>query len=209
MRQRRPARSPNAIPQPPFGQVLRAYDPINVISDDQVEAIHHAALKLLATQGMRVLNGRALDLFRRAGARVEGQMVYPGPGLIEERLATVPRTFTIAARNRAKDLRFGGNDMVFASVGGPAYVMDLDRGRRDGTLQDMQDFLRLCQSLNVIQQESGGPLEPMDLPASTPPRPLFVPNHASGQKLAAECARDRADDGRDRDGGNPDGLVAG
>ena len=56
--------------------------------------------------------------------------------------------------------------MVFASVGGPAYVMDLDRGRRDGTLQDMQDFLRLCQSLNVIQQESGGPLEPMDLPAA-------------------------------------------
>jgi trimethylamine:corrinoid methyltransferase-like protein len=41
-------------------------------------------------------------------------MVYPDPGLIEERLATVPRTFTIAARNRAKDLRFGGNDMVFS-----------------------------------------------------------------------------------------------
>jgi trimethylamine---corrinoid protein Co-methyltransferase len=174
MRQRRPARSPSAIPQPPFGQVPRAYDPIEVISDDQVEAIHHAALKLLAKQGMRVLNGRALDLFRRAGARVEGQMVYTDPGLIEQRLATVPRAFTIAARNRTKDLQLGGNDMVFASVGGPAYVMDLDRGRRDGTLQDMQDFLRLCQSLNVIQQESGGPLEPMDLPASTRHLDLYL-----------------------------------
>jgi trimethylamine--corrinoid protein Co-methyltransferase len=167
MRQRRPARTQGAILQPSFGQVPRGYDPVRVISEDEVEAIHQAALRLLATQGMRVLNGRALDLFRKAGARVEGQMVYPEPGLIEERLATVPRTFRIAARNRAKDLRFGGNDMVFASVGGPAYVMDLDRGRRDGTLQDMQDFLRLCQSLNVIQQEAGGPLEPMDLPAAT------------------------------------------
>lgn len=174
MRQRRPARVANAIPQPSFGQVPRLYDPIRVISDDQVEAIHRAALKLLATQGMRVLNGRALDLFRGAGARVEGQMVYTDAGLIEERLATVPGTFTIAARNRAKDLRFGGNDMVFASVGGPAYVMDLDRGRRDGTLQDMQDFLRLCQSLNVIQQESGGPLEPMDLPAATRHLDLYL-----------------------------------
>ena len=141
----------------------RLYDPIRVLSEDHVDAIHQAALCLLAEQGMRVLNGRAIDLYRRAGARVDGQMVYPDPGLIEGLLATVPRTFRIAARNRAKDLRFGGNDMVFASVGGPAYVMDLDRGRRDGTLQDMQDFLRLCQSLNVIQQESGGPLEPMDL----------------------------------------------
>ena len=174
MRQRRPARTPNAIPQPPFGQVPRAYEPIKVISDDQVEAIHQAALRLLATQGMRVLNGTALDHFRRAGAKVEGQMVYPDPGLIEACLATVPRTFRIAARNRAKDLRFGGNDVVFSTVGGPAYVMDLDRGRRDGTLQDMQDYLRLCQCLNVLQQESGGPLEPMDLPASTRHLDLYL-----------------------------------
>ena len=174
MRQRRPARSPNAIPQRPFGQVPRVYDPIRVLSDDQVEAIHRAALKLLAEQGMRVLNGRAIEYFRQAGAKVEGQMVFPDPGLVEERLGTAPRTFTIAARNRAKDLRFGGNDMVFSSVGGPAYVMDLDRGRRDGTLQDMQDFLRLCQSLNVIQQESGGPLEPMDLPAATRHLDLYL-----------------------------------
>lgn len=167
MRARRPARNPSAIPQRPFGQVPRAYDPIRVISEDQVEAIHRAALRVLAEQGMRVLNARAVAFYCSAGARVDGNMVFLDPGLVEERLATVPATFTIAARNRAKDLRFGGNDMGFASVGGPAYVMDIDRGRRDGTLQDMQNFLWLCQSLNVIQQESGGPLEPMDLPAAT------------------------------------------
>lgn len=174
MRQRRPTRQINAIPQRPFGQVPRPYDPIRVLSDDHIEAIHLAALRLLSEQGMRVLNARAIDHFRRAGARVLGDMVYLDPGLVSERLATAPPTFTIAARNRAKDLRFGGTDMVFASVGGPAYVMDLDRGRRDGTLADMQDFLRLCQSLNVIQQESGGPLEPMDLPAATRHLDLYL-----------------------------------
>jgi len=174
MRQRRPTRQINAIPQRPFGQVPRPYDPIRVLSEDHIEAIHTAALRLLAEQGMRVLNARAIDYFRHAGARVDGNMVYLDPGLVTERLATVPPTFTIAARNRAKDLRFGGDDMVFSSVGGPAYVMDLDRGRRDGTLQDMQDFLRLCQSLNVIQQESGGPLEPMDLPANTRHLDLYL-----------------------------------
>ena len=174
MRQRRPARSANAIPQRPFGQVPRSYDPIKVISDDQVEAIHQAALRLLAEQGMRVLNARAIGYYQSAGAQVDGNMVYLDPGLVMERLATLPRTFSIAARNRTKDLRFGGNDMVFSSVGGPAYVMDIDRGRRDGTLADMQDFLRLCQSLNVLQQESGGPLEPMDLPANTRHLDLYL-----------------------------------
>ena len=167
MRQRRPARSAHDIPQRPWGQVPRLYDPIRVISDDQVAAIHNASLRVLAEQGIWVLNGAAIDAYRRAGARIDGNMVFLDPDMVAERMATVPRTFRIAARNRAKDLRFGGNDMVFSSVGGPAYVMDLDRGRRDGTYQDMNDFLKLCQSLNVIHQESGGPLEPMDLPART------------------------------------------
>ena len=39
--------------------------------------------------------------------------------------------------------------MVFSSVGGPAYVMDLDRGRRDGTLQDMQDMQDFIDSIRV------------------------------------------------------------
>ena len=68
MRQRRPTRQINAIPQRPFGQVPRAYDPIRVLSEDHIEAIHLAALRLLAEQGMRVLNARAIDYFRRAGA---------------------------------------------------------------------------------------------------------------------------------------------
>ena len=167
MRQRRPARSTHDIPQRPWGQVPRLYDPIRVISDDQIAAIHQTALRLLEQQGIRVLNGGAIDAFRRAGARVDGNMVYLDPDMVTGHLATVPRSFKIAARNRARDLRFGGNDMVFSCVGGPAYVMDIDRGRRDGSLQDMNDFLKLCQSLNVVQQESGGPLEPMDLPART------------------------------------------
>lgn len=167
MRPRRPHRQPDAIAQRPWGQVRRPYDPIRVLSEDHLEAIHLAALRILVEQGMRVLHGPARAAFAGAGARVRGDMVFLDPDLVAERLATVPATFTVAARNPARDLRFGHDEMVFASVGGPAYVMDLDHGRRDGSHATMCDFLRLCQSLNVIQQESGGPLEPLDLPAAT------------------------------------------
>jgi len=147
--------------------VARSYAPIEVLSGDQVEAIHRAALEVLARQGMRVLEARAWALFAGAGARVVGETVFLDPGMVMERLATVPARFALAARNGARSLRLGLGDCVFTSVGGPAYVMDIDKGRRDGTYAEMCDYLRVIQSLNVIHQEGGGPFEPLDLDPNT------------------------------------------
>lgn len=167
---RRPGRGARAaagIPQRPFGRVIRSYKPIEVLSADHVAAIHGKALKVLAEIGMRVLDEEARRLFASAGAAVSGETVKLDLGLVAERLKTVPAQFTLAARNPAHDLVLGGNDCVFTSVGGPAYVMDNDKGRRDGTFAEMCDYLRLIQSLNVLHQEGGGPFEPLDLPANT------------------------------------------
>lgn len=156
-----------AVQQRPFGQLPRHIGPVEAISADQVEAIHLAALKVLRDTGMRVLEDGARDRYRAAGAKVDDLMVQFDPEMVEERLKTVPATFTLTARNPLHNLRFGGRDTVFASVGGPAYVMDLALGRREGSLSEMEDYLRLVQVLNVIQQEGGGPFEPMELPAHT------------------------------------------
>lgn len=161
------ARPAGGIAQRPFGQTERLLPPVKVISDDQVAAIHHAALRVLAEQGLRVLSPEARALFARAGARIDGDTVRLDPDMLTACLATVPASFTLQARNPARNLAIGGGFCVYASVGGPAYVMDNDRGRRDGTFAEMCDFLKLVQSLNVIHQEGGCPFEPLDLPANT------------------------------------------
>ena len=169
-RARPPRRSPRitgTLHQPPFAQPVRPYAATEVLTADHVAAIHQAALRVLAEIGMRVLDSRARDLFRQAGAEVAGDTVRLDAGLVAQLLATVPATFTLEARNPAHTLAFGGAHTVFASVGGPAYVMDNDRGRRDGTYSEMCDYLRLIQSLNILHQEGGGPFEPLDLPANT------------------------------------------
>jgi trimethylamine--corrinoid protein Co-methyltransferase len=148
--------------------------PVEVISADQVEAIHGAALKLLAATGIKVLHPPARALFQAVGAGVADEMVRLDPDLVMDLLASVPPTFTLAARNPAKSLRIGGRDMVFTSVGGPAYVMDIDGGRRDGTFAELCEFLKLIQGINVIHQEGGGPFEPMDLPAATRHLDLYL-----------------------------------
>ena len=163
------------LPQRPFGQVPLGIAPVEVISADQVEAIHGAALKLLAETGIKVLHPPARALFAAAGGQVMAdEMVRLDPDLVIDLLSAVPATFTLAARNPAKALRIGGRDMVFTSVGGPAYVMDIDSGRRDGTYAEMCDYLKLIQGINVIQQEGGGPFEPMDLPAATRHLDLYL-----------------------------------
>ena len=160
-------RTMGALHQSPFGQVPRPYPPTEVLSADHVMAIHASALRVLAEIGMAVLEPRARELFARAGAQVSGETVRLDPDLLTSLLSTVPPTFALEARNPARNLRFGGADCVFASVGGPAYVMDNEGGRRTGSFAEMQDYLKLIQSLNVIHQSGGNPFEPMDLPADT------------------------------------------
>ena len=166
-RRRQASRSSGGVPQRAFGQVERQMPPVRLISDDQVAAIHEAALRVLAEQGIRVLHAPARALYASAGATVQAETVRLEPGLVAGLLATVPAAFIIEARNPARNLRVGGGHCVYASVGGPAYVMCNDKGRRDGTFAEMCDFLRLVQGLNVIHQEGGGPFEPLDLPANT------------------------------------------
>lgn len=166
-RRRQASRALGLVPQRPWGQVERQMPPVRVISDDQVAAIHAAALRVLAEQGMRVLHGPARDLYAGVGADVRGETVRFDPAFVAELLATVPAGFTLEARNPARNLKVGAGWCVYGAVGGPAYVMCNDKGRRDGSFAEMCDYMRLIQTLNVIHQEGGGPFEPLDLPANT------------------------------------------
>lgn len=138
---------------------------MEVLSEEQVESIHDASMRLLESTGMRVLHPPARRLFESVGAAIDedAQMVRLDRETVAASVALAPSTFTLRARDPSKDLVVGGNHVVFNGVGGPAYVSDLDRGRRTGTYAEMCDYLRVIQSLDVIHQEGGGPFEPMDL----------------------------------------------
>jgi len=165
-RQRRKAGS---LGQLPWREIVNPYSPAEVLTAEQLELIHEASLSLLRDVGMRVLNDQARQIFASAGANVDqdSMMVRLDGDLLLQTLSTVPSSFTLRARNPAHDLRVGGHRHVFSGVGGPAYVSDLDGGRRPGTYAEQCDYIRLQQSLNIIHQEGGGPFEAMDLDPET------------------------------------------
>ncbi|MEJ2171871.1 MAG: trimethylamine methyltransferase family protein [Woeseiaceae bacterium] len=175
-RKHRKRRVVNAIGQLPWRAVANPYAPVEVLDAEQIETIIEAAFSVLESQGMRFLEPHSRAVMRRAGAGVDEneQIVRFDRGLVEEKLAFAPSEFTLCARNPDRNLAVGGNSILFASVGGPAFVSDLDSGRRPGTYAEMCDYLKLVQSLNIVHQEGGGPFEAMDLPAETRHLDLYL-----------------------------------
>ena len=155
--------------QLPFAQLNNPYRPMEILSADQVETIHQASLRILRDIGLQVQNPAALKLLSnlRADVDFDNSHVRLDPELVEELLQGPPSEFTIHARNPEKTLRIGGNSIMFATTCGPSFVSDIDRGRRSGTKQDMEDFVKLAGSLNILHHEGGSGPEPLDLPPAS------------------------------------------
>jgi trimethylamine--corrinoid protein Co-methyltransferase len=153
----------------PWRRLVNPFRPVEILSADHLEAIHVASLRILAEIGVEVMGDRALDAFAGARATVDraNRRIRLDPDHVEALISTAPPTFELHARNPDRSLAFGGSNLVFGAVGGPAFVSDLDRGRRAGNYADFVDYVRIIGALDVIHQEGGGPLEPNDLPVET------------------------------------------
>jgi trimethylamine--corrinoid protein Co-methyltransferase len=175
-RGRRAKRTADEIRQLPWRDIVNPYAPIDVLEPGQVETVIESACTVLETQGMRFLEDASRSALAKAGADVDDAsgMVRFDAALVREKLSAAPAQFSLRARNPEHDLHIGGNHIVFSSVGGPAFVSDLDKGRRPGTYEEMCDFLRIVQSLNVLHQEGGGVFEAMDLPPETRHLDLYL-----------------------------------
>jgi trimethylamine---corrinoid protein Co-methyltransferase len=163
-RERRPT---GEVRQLPWRQLTNPHAPVEVLSADQVEEIHRASLRLLATTGMRMLSPAARAVLGRAGCVVDELMVRFDPELVDASVALAPSRFGLRARNPERSLIIGGNHVTFTSVGGPAFCHDLDRGRRPGTAAEQTEYLKVIQQLDIIHQEGGGPFEALDLDPET------------------------------------------
>jgi trimethylamine--corrinoid protein Co-methyltransferase len=169
----------SAFEQPPFRQLKIPFAPTRLISDDQLESIHLASLRVLKEIGVDVLHDEARRIMKAHGADVrEGsERVRFDSDLILELIAHCPSEFTLHARNPAHNVRFGGNNLVLSQMASAPNCSDLDRGRRPGNQEDFRNFLKLAQMHNILQTTGGYPVEPVDI-------------HPSVRHL--ECIRDLA-----------------
>jgi trimethylamine---corrinoid protein Co-methyltransferase len=150
-----------------YRHLRNPFQPLKVFSEDQVAAIHDAALVILETQGMKVLSADARARYRGAGAEVDDatQIVRLDRGLVTASLATTPRDITFHTVDPQRNVPLSDGCVAFAVTSGPPNIMDTAGGRRSGTFEDFCNLVKLCQSFEVIHV-LGGATEPQDVPVN-------------------------------------------
>jgi trimethylamine--corrinoid protein Co-methyltransferase len=163
------ARTSQKLRQLPGNHARNPYPPMQILSDDQVGAIHEASLQILENCGVEMMSAAALDIFARAGAKIDRphQSVFIDRGMVAEALKNAPPAFSLTPRNPARAVLLGGDRLSFTLVAGPPNVHDCERGRRPGNLRDYQDLVRLAQLFNCITMLGNQVCAPVELPANT------------------------------------------
>ena len=149
---------------PYISRKLPVYD---VLSEEGVLKIEANADRILAEIGLEFREDpEVLQIWKDAGADVDGERVRFPKDMLREILKTAPSQFTQHARNPARNVEIGGNNLVFAPVYGPPFVTDLDQGRRYGTIEDFRNFVKLAYMSPWMHHSGGTVCEPVDLPVN-------------------------------------------
>ncbi|MFC5385970.1 trimethylamine methyltransferase family protein [Aquamicrobium segne] len=147
--------------------ITRAIPPYDILSEENLIRIEDTADRILAEIGIEFRDDpAALNMWKKAGAKVDGVLVKFEPGLLREILKTAPAEFTQHARNPACSVQIGGKNIVFSPAYGSPFVMDLDKGRRYGTIEDFRNFIKLAQSSPWLHHSGGTICEPVDVPVN-------------------------------------------
>ncbi len=132
-----------------------------VLSDDAMAALDAGWRRIVTEIGVEFMSDRALELFRKAGQRVEDNTVFLDPDFVMEQVAKAPKEFDVQARNPANSVHIGGDAMAFSAVYGPPFLRE-GEVRRDATMDDFRNFAKLSQSFDVMDSAGGVVCEPND-----------------------------------------------
>ena len=119
------------IEQPPSFQPKHRFEPLRAVSDDELESIHNASLKVLSETGIAFLDETACRQLADAGASVDDQQVRFDPEMVMELISTAPSEFKVHGISPQRDFIMGGKWITYTAVASPPFVTCLGHDRRD------------------------------------------------------------------------------
>jgi trimethylamine--corrinoid protein Co-methyltransferase len=125
-------REVTSFQQAPYGQKKSPFQPMSIFSEDEIEAIHEASLKVLCDTGMDIQSPRAVEILKREGAMIgsDGRRVRFDPDFVMEKISTTPSEFTLHGRQKERHVHVGGRSCYqHNGLECAPNVSDLDRGQ--------------------------------------------------------------------------------
>ena len=124
---------------------------LRILSDAQISKIYQATLECLQRTGVDVRNEEARELLVGAGADIDGTRIRIPPHIIQDSLATIPRTFTIWGRDQAHRMQIESDRVFFGPGPTCTYFIDPETGERRKARQgDPAITARVCDALDNI-----------------------------------------------------------
>lgn len=126
---------------------------MNFLTEDQLDGLQEATLQVLEEVGVQFPSLKALEIFADHGAQVDrdSQLVKIPRSLVEKAMSSVPRSFTMGARDPEFDLVLQEGISYFTTDGCGYETIDFKTGeRRLSTKADVGMMARICDFLPSI-----------------------------------------------------------
>ena len=163
---RRAAREESTTVSTPY--LTRTIPPYEIMSEEGLEIIENNADIILEEVGIDFRDyPSSLELFKNAGASVDGERVRFPKGMCREIVTkSAPSSYIQHARNPSNNVQVGGDATVLVPAYGSPFAFDLDNGRRYANIEDFRNFVKLAYMSPHLHHSGGTIVEPVDIPVS-------------------------------------------
>ena len=134
-----------------------------LLTQNEIEQIHENSLRIMENVGIIFTYEPAKEILKKAGAKVDGDLIRFPREMVERELKNVPSSFTMYARNPKKNVEITCEKTAYVGPYGSPFVTDMDKGRRSGTLDDFINIVKICDKLDNIDIQSHISCEPNDV----------------------------------------------
>ena len=137
---------------------------LQYLSPQEINAIHDASMRVLTDVGIRLEDQELTEKLQDSGCGLQKGRVQFTAELIETTLAHLHHDLTLGSRSGKKIHIREGHVFTHTGASIPG-IYDLDSGqRRNATLDDLRDLVRLMNSLDQLDMP-GALICPQDVPA--------------------------------------------
>jgi len=121
------------------------------MSTAQCKKIHWASLEMLERYGVKLHDQQAIDLLKKGGADVDGNLVYVPSGMVEKAFASVPKRVVLYNRHGEPVMPLEGRRSFYGPGSDTLNIIDHRTGeRRKPVLNDVREGIILCDALPNI-----------------------------------------------------------
>jgi len=123
---------------------------LNPLTREEEETVHRESIRILEEVGIKITSDSVLQLLEDHGAKVDHktQVAKVPEKMVKDALSRAPKEFTMAGREKSRDLHLPAHVVQGCNDGQPTDVWDQKtQTKRKATIKDLIDFSLVCDAM--------------------------------------------------------------